>query len=226
MRAISIRAPWTWAILRAGKRIENRSWPGLDLMRLPQAIVLHTSATPDHDSWAAVERASGVRPPPVADHWTGHINGLATVRGAVSDVDQVERMGQIEWWAGPSAILLGEALQLERPIQCGGALGLWSLAPRELGLLTQQLVAMSQSAWLVSLSEEGDYIHAGTASMKKPLPGEPDRTTSCVVKRRYATLSYATGAKARAERERPETPLRTYPCEFCHGFHLTSMQAP
>lgn len=27
-RALSIRQPWAWAILRAGKRIENRDWKG------------------------------------------------------------------------------------------------------------------------------------------------------------------------------------------------------
>lgn len=28
MRAISIRQPWCWAILHAGKRVENRDWKG------------------------------------------------------------------------------------------------------------------------------------------------------------------------------------------------------
>jgi hypothetical protein len=27
MKAISIRAPWAWAILHAGKDVENRTWP-------------------------------------------------------------------------------------------------------------------------------------------------------------------------------------------------------
>lgn len=40
MRALSIRQPWIWAILNAGKRIENRDWSGC-AVRGP--LLLHAS---------------------------------------------------------------------------------------------------------------------------------------------------------------------------------------
>lgn len=40
MRALSIRQPWTWCIMSAGKDIENRDWP----TRVRGTILLHASA--------------------------------------------------------------------------------------------------------------------------------------------------------------------------------------
>ena len=42
----------------------------------------------------------------------------------------------------------------------------------------------------------------------------------CFSKRRYSTKTLAETVRRRAENER-EVRLRTYHCEFCHGFHLT-----
>ena len=42
MRAISIRQPWAWAILHAGKRIENRDWRGCSY-RGP--VLIHAAKT-------------------------------------------------------------------------------------------------------------------------------------------------------------------------------------
>lgn len=42
MKAISIRQPWAWAILNAGKRVENRDWRGCSY-RGP--VLLHAAKT-------------------------------------------------------------------------------------------------------------------------------------------------------------------------------------
>lgn len=42
MKAISIRQPWCWAILHAGKRVENRDWRNGCAYRGP--VLLHASA--------------------------------------------------------------------------------------------------------------------------------------------------------------------------------------
>lgn len=41
MKAISIRQPWAWAIIHAGKRIENREWRGAPSYRGP--ILIHAA---------------------------------------------------------------------------------------------------------------------------------------------------------------------------------------
>jgi hypothetical protein len=42
MRALSIRQPWAWAILHAGKDIENRDWkPGNPARRFRGSFLIH-----------------------------------------------------------------------------------------------------------------------------------------------------------------------------------------
>lgn len=47
MKALSIRQPWGWAILEAGKRVENRTWPATH--RGP--VLLHVSASMTLVEW-------------------------------------------------------------------------------------------------------------------------------------------------------------------------------
>lgn len=59
MKALSIRQPWAWAILHAGKRIENRErkdgrMPSLCSYRGP--LLIHASAGCTHEEWRAATR--------------------------------------------------------------------------------------------------------------------------------------------------------------------------
>ena len=54
MKALSIRQPWAWAILCAGKRIENRAWKGC-AYRGP--ILLHASKGCTKDEFGEAARA-------------------------------------------------------------------------------------------------------------------------------------------------------------------------
>jgi len=64
VKALSIRQPWAWAILHAGKRVENRDWRGCDY-RGP--VLLHASksvgtrADFDDACWGIADEA-GVDP--------------------------------------------------------------------------------------------------------------------------------------------------------------------
>lgn len=44
---------------------------------------------------------------------------------------------------------------------------------------------------------------------------------SCLGKTRYSSISLAVKIAARVKRER-DTDLRSYACDICHGYHLTS----
>lgn len=48
MLALSIRQPWAWAILRAGKDIENRDWP----TKVRGRVLIHASKGMTQDEWA------------------------------------------------------------------------------------------------------------------------------------------------------------------------------
>lgn len=48
MKALSIRQPWAWGILHAGKDIENRTWP----TKIRGEILIHASLVIDAAEWA------------------------------------------------------------------------------------------------------------------------------------------------------------------------------
>ena len=59
MRAISVRPPWAWAILHAGKDIENRTWK----TKLRGTIAVHASQTMNRPFYeAALEEIKKIAP--------------------------------------------------------------------------------------------------------------------------------------------------------------------
>lgn len=54
MKAISIRQPWAWLIINAGKDIENRDWP----TRLRGRVLVHAAKGMTHDEYeSAIDTA-------------------------------------------------------------------------------------------------------------------------------------------------------------------------
>jgi len=51
--AISIRQPWAWAILHAGKDVENRTW-ALPKKYLNRPILIHAGKNLDHEGMFAI----------------------------------------------------------------------------------------------------------------------------------------------------------------------------
>lgn len=64
MKALSVRQPWAWAIIHAGKDIENRTWA--TNYRGPLAI--HAGKTCTLDDWEdgvyLIKKMTGKKPPP------------------------------------------------------------------------------------------------------------------------------------------------------------------
>jgi len=157
--ALSLRQPWAWAILHAGKRIENRlAWRSCTY-RGP--IILHASAWPkgkldadgtlrtrrfpafEEAAWAmfdAIDPSDRIRLGPVTMgkllERRGGVVGCARIVDAVSgslEFDTKIRMGTISlrqkpWYMGGFALVLDDVKPLPF-IPCGGALGLFGLAP-------------------------------------------------------------------------------------------------
>ena len=148
MRAITIRQPWAWAVIHAGKTVENRirniagAYRGL--------VAIHASKRDDLNAFTASDvlckaveshlprRASGIadmREPWLLNH--GMIIGVADLVG-VHYVDghserwdaEAERNATCSPWAHHGPIwhmVFANPRPLDCPIPARGQLGLWTL---------------------------------------------------------------------------------------------------
>lgn len=120
MKALSIRQPWAWAVLHAGKRVENRDWPTAFRGR----VLLHASkgctrGEYEEAAWA-ISGDARVKVPPLVELPRGAIVGAATIYDCVSASDS-------PWFCGPFGFLLSHVVALPEPIPCKGALGFWDV---------------------------------------------------------------------------------------------------
>ena len=123
--ALSVRQPWAWAIIHAGKDVENRSAAAIRnmpaLADLPLRVAIHAAKGLTREEY---ERArdfmydvGGVTCPPPQLLLRGGIIGSVSVTGVVATSDSF-------WWMGP------RGLKLIHPEPCTfrpvvGALGLF-----------------------------------------------------------------------------------------------------
>ncbi len=105
-RAIAIRQPWAWAVIYAGKDVENRAAPRQFKAAVGRRIFVHASKTMTKAEYAdAVEFMAGlgVECPAPADLLFGGIVGSALVRAMIT------RPNGSPWWRGPAALALADA---------------------------------------------------------------------------------------------------------------------
>lgn len=108
MKALSVRQPWAWAILHAGKAHENRTWTA----RYRGPLLIHASATMTEEDVAdftdaleadprlraAVDAAGGIT-----------VRQLRTMMGGLVGVVEVVdcvRESSSPWFFGPRAFVL------------------------------------------------------------------------------------------------------------------------
>ena len=117
MKALSVRQPWAWAILHAGKTVENRSYPtgyrGL--------VAVHASAQPDRDGDVKLLAILGRYAGDVLDF--GSLLGTVRVIGCVQDADTYSKWAERGAWHW----LLADPVAFAEPIPCKGRLGLWTV---------------------------------------------------------------------------------------------------
>ena len=125
MKALSIRQPWAWAILHAGKDIENRT----QNRRYRGELVIHAPAKLDtFDRWP-----KGL---PKPDESVLH---LRAILGVVELVDVVER-SRSRWFDGPFGFVLAKARPLPEPVPyLEGNSSFWTIPPAVAGAIRQQL---------------------------------------------------------------------------------------
>lgn len=123
--ALSVRQPWAWAILFAGKDIENRTKHAITLGRMgPGRIALHAAKTmlkADYAAAAAFMARIGVTCPPPEELVRGAIVGAITVTGTV-------KSDSSRWFMGPWGLLLRDPTPID-PIPAQGQLGYFEWSP-------------------------------------------------------------------------------------------------
>lgn len=127
MKALSIRQPWAWAILHAGKDVENRDWR----TRVRGRVLIHASATnrlAEFEAFYATRRAISDRVPGLLG-WT-HIDRDSLVYGAlIGSVEIVDCVNSSAspWFFGDFGFVLREPRLFQRPIPWRGSLGFFDV---------------------------------------------------------------------------------------------------
>jgi hypothetical protein len=145
MKAITLTAPWAWAVAHAGKDVENRKTRCPSL--LGERIAIHAGVAPkaqaegkrDEDDFVWIWQRAGVLPAPGGmgpDH--GCIVAVATIvgwvegRSVVSHPDyEAEAVchdgAESRWFMGPIGWLLHDVRTLAEPIPARGKQGIWTV---------------------------------------------------------------------------------------------------
>jgi hypothetical protein len=116
LRALTVKQPWAWAILFAGKDVENRSWS----TKYRGPLLIHAGSSRDRD--AVLPRRRGVAEP------NEHV--LGAILGIVDLLDVVEQ-SRSRWFSGPFGWILANPRPFHSPVTCPGRLSLWTLTPAE-----------------------------------------------------------------------------------------------
>ncbi|WP_262527784.1 hypothetical protein [Agrobacterium tumefaciens] len=123
--ALSIRQPWAWAVIYAGKPVENRSWrkrnPGL---KFRGECCVHASkgmTRAEYEEAADFMATLGVACPAPADLQRGGIIGVTTIADIVTDLDS-------DWFFGPKGLLLKDTRPVDF-IPAVGSLGFFEWKP-------------------------------------------------------------------------------------------------
>ena len=131
MTGLTIRQPWAWAILHAGKRIENRSWR----CKYRGPLLIHAAkgmTKMEYDLAAAfIHRASGIYCPPSRALERGGFVGICKVVDCVSEGSSASFD---PWFCGPWGIVLDEVRSI--PFEAAaGSLGLFTVQPELAAIL-------------------------------------------------------------------------------------------
>ena len=124
MKAISVQQPWAWAILHAGKDLENRQVR----FKYRGPLLIHAPLRLSDDD----QMPRGVRQPGSAELPCGVVIGIVDV------VDVVDH-ARSKWWGGKYALVLRNPRSFKKPIPCKGARGLWTPPPSVIRSVRRQL---------------------------------------------------------------------------------------
>lgn len=127
-KAISVRAPWWWFILHAGKDIENRDWP----TNFRGTVYLHSSKWWHHSDVESEVFATAAMLDE-RDISVGKTLRTCDMKpfggcivGKVDIIDCVKE-SQSPWFFGDYGFVLAKPVAFPEPIPCKGALGFFTV---------------------------------------------------------------------------------------------------
>jgi hypothetical protein len=139
VQALSIKAPWLWAIVAGHKTIENRS----QVTHVRGRVLLHASkgctAREYGDAAAFMFDRCGIASVPELD---------ALPRGAIvaaADIVDCVTASSSPWFVGEYGWVLANVVALTAPIPCSGKLGFWRV-PDEVAAQVRKAAAQSRGA--------------------------------------------------------------------------------
>lgn len=130
MQAISVHQPWAWALLHAGKDVENRTWP--TSYRGPLAIhASKTRASYDAQDPATWLSLFGLELPPWESLAAGALVGVMDlvdcVQVPVGVGGYIPGRGKSAWAQGPWLWVVENPRPLAEPVPCRGYQGFFSV---------------------------------------------------------------------------------------------------
>jgi len=123
MKALTIKQPWAWLIIRGWKDVENRTWK----TNYRGPILIHTSKQWNVKDLEAANRI--IYPTTLSDnveHYNlGYVIGIAELYDCVEHHDS-------KWFEGPYGFLLKNAKQFAIPMKYKGQLGLFDINNKQI----------------------------------------------------------------------------------------------
>lgn len=138
-QALTLLHPWPWAILRLGKRIENRGWYPQHMVG--KRIAIHGAKRP---AGLGMKNAKAMAQE-LAEKFNARdqlLNGKDfIIEGliCVATIGEILRESDDPWFQGPYGWKLVDVTVFGHPIPCGGAQGLWRIPERQKSLVTRAL---------------------------------------------------------------------------------------
>lgn len=125
LMVISVRQPWAWLIMHAGKDIENRTWP----TKVRGRVLVHAAKGVAKDEWRAAWQWVKERCPEAWDKGTREIMAGTIERGGiVGSVEIVDCVNQSSspWFCGDYGFVLRNPKALPF-YPCKGKLGFFRI---------------------------------------------------------------------------------------------------
>ena len=133
--ALTLHRPWDWAVLHAGKPVENRTWAPPAWL-LNKHIAIHAGKSYDHEGAEWIRRTFDIQAPADHDLPSGVIVGVAKLVGWYQEGDGMRAPSP--WAFGPCCWELEERTALATPVPCRGAQRLWKVPEPQLAEVRAQ----------------------------------------------------------------------------------------
>lgn len=131
IRGLTLWRPWSYAILRLGKRVENRDWSPPGYLR-DGWIAIHGGKKWDAEAAADIEDELDIRLP--YESRQEGIVGVARLVGVATTIGELPE-GQERWFVGDFGWILDDVRPLPKAVLRPGAQGLWLLTDEELAVV-------------------------------------------------------------------------------------------